>query len=375
MKIRFLSVAIAAVLVCGAANSKEPAKAPVAGKQATQAEINRLVERIEVLSRQLGEDGDVQVIVRRGQYAAMRALDHGDMEHRSLIEGHAQGRNGFLPGPGLGIVLAPNPAAAGVRIVAVTPDSPALAAGLRSADVLLSVDGKSIAGSGSKAVENARSLLGGLKQDQKVLLRYAREGKLHDTSVKADSIRRVMVLNRDGGKHRRPGLLAPDVAMEIERIGPIARCAKGDEDCGMPALFQAFRWQGLNLASIDASLGRYFGTDSGVLVLSSGPDLKGLQSGDVIRKIDGSTVQSPREVMRELREKHSGTRLQVEVLRDRKPMPVTLTVPKSRPLPFMIPPPPVPPAPPAPPRPPHAAPSALPAPPAPPTPPAAPPPP
>ena len=143
----------------------------------------------------------------------------------------------------------------------------------------------------------------------------------------------------------------------------------------MPALFQAFRWQGLNLASVDASLGRYFGTDRGVLVLSSGPDLKGLQSGDVIRKIDGSTVQSPREVMRELREKDSGSRLQVEVLRDRKPMPVTLTVPKSRPLPFMIPPPPAPPAPPAPPRPPHAAPSAMPAPPAPPTPPTAPPPP
>ena len=44
-------------------------------------------------------------------------------------------------------------------------------------------------------------------------------------------------------------------------------------------LAEAFRWNGLNLASVDAKLGRYFGTDRGVLVLSSGPDLAGLQAG------------------------------------------------------------------------------------------------
>lgn len=352
MKTRLLSLTIAALLACGAANASEPAKAPVADNQATRAEIDRLIERIETLSGQLGEDANVKVIVRRGGRNAPMAMPGEGMKRRVRIERMPHDANAPMArsGPGLGIVLAPNPAAAGVRIVAVTPDSPAGAAGLRSDDVVLAVDGHPVAGSGTRAVDNARELLSDLKQDQKVQIRYAREGKIHEASVKADSIRRVMVINRDGMQRRHAGMLPPDVEMELERIGPMAKCPPGDDDCGMPALFQAFRWQGLNLASVDASLGRYFGTSAGVLVLSSGPELKGLQSGDVIRLVEGRAVQSPRDVMRELRRRDAGSKLQLEVLRDRKPVALTLTVPKSRPLPFMAPP-----APPAPPTPPAAA--------------------
>lgn len=347
MKIRFLSLTIAAVLACGTAVALEPARAPVADKQATRAEIDRLIERIETLSGQLGEDANVQVIVRRGGRDAPMAMKRPDEGGERHIRIERMGPDAPMPrsGPGLGIVLAPNPAAGGVRIVAVSPESPAGVAGLRSDDVLISIDGKTVTGNGSRAVDNARELLGDLKQDQKVQLRYAREGKIHDASLKADSIRRVMVINRDGMRRKHEGMMPADLEMEIERIGPMANCPPGEEDCGMPALFQAFRWQGLNLASVDASLGRYFGTSAGVLVLSSGPELKGLQSGDVIRRIEGKAVQSPRDVMRKLRERDAGSSLQLEVLRDRKAMPLTLTVPKSRPLPFMAPPAPPPPPP------------------------------
>src|SRR3546814_7211570 len=54
------------------------------------------------------------------------------------------------------------------------------------------------------------------------------------------------------------------------------------KDCGTPALMSAFRWNGLNLATVDKQLGRYFGTDHGVLVLSNG-ELAGLHAGDVIQ--------------------------------------------------------------------------------------------
>jgi C-terminal processing protease CtpA/Prc len=282
------------------------------------------------------------------------------------------GMDSAAHGAGLGIVLAPNPAAAGVRVAAVTPDSPAMKAGLISNDVLLSIDGKPIPGKGAEAVEKVRESLGGLKIGQVVKLGYARQGKTYVASVTADSIRKVMMVNREfngpmgdmpgmddeGGMHRRHMMMMPaDVEMDIERMGPMHKCPADEVDCGMPALFQAFRWQGLNLASIDASLGRYFGTDKGVLVISNGPELKGLQSGDVVQRVAGAEVNSPRDVMRVLRDKESGAQLQFNLLRDRKPVAVTVTVPKSEPMRFMAPPaPPHPPAPPKPPRPPAAVP-------------------
>jgi membrane-associated protease RseP (regulator of RpoE activity) len=403
MKTRILPLLIAAALASGTALASEPANAPQAAtaeQKAAKAEIDRLVDRIKVLSKELGDDSDVRVIVRTGKHDGP-GWKEGGMDHDMMIErmgpeggkrkiriermgpgGHPEmhieegdhikfAPEAFKRGPGLGIVMAPNPAAAGVRIAAVTPESPAQKAGLRTDDVLLSVDGKTISGSGPAAVENARVLLGKLKQGQVVKLRYARQGKSFNADVKADEITRVFAFNRsermpgmaggDGEHHKRMMMLPRGIEMDIERMGPMKECKKGDDDCGLPAIYQAFRWQGLNLSSVDAGLGRYFGTDKGVLVLSSGPELKGLQSGDVIQRVAGKPVESPRDVMRELRDEKAGSQLKFDVLRDRKTTAVTVTVPKSRPLPFIEPAPapravpgvaPVPPVPPVQPTPP-----------------------
>jgi hypothetical protein len=139
--------------------------------------------------------------------------------------------------------------------------------------------------------------------------------------------------------------IAPEIRREIIRIGPDGKC-KGN-GCRAPMLMSAFRWNGLNLASVDAQLGRYFGADHGVLVLSNG-ELKGLQAGDVIQRIDGKPVADPREAMAALRGKPDGAKVAVDYLRDRKGGKTQVTVPKLMPLPF----PPEPPAAPSPPAPP-----------------------
>lgn len=389
MKSRTLALFIAAALAAGAAQASGKTPAPTAQQQATRAEIDRLVKRIEELSSQLGKDGDVRVIVRegRGPIAHGEFFEDGaDGERRVHIERiGADGAPMALPpgarkwkqdgvpgadfswnqGPGLGIVMAANTAASGVRIAAVTPDSPAMRAGIRTGDVLLQVNGKTITGNGSEAVENARRLIGKLAKGDVVKLRYARQGKTHDASVRADAIDRVMAFRRDaaaprarafvfedgssGKREHFEHLLPPGVEMEIQRLGPMRDCGKGKQDCGLPVIYEAFRWQGLNLASVDAGLGRYFGTQQGVLVLSSGEELKGLQSGDVIQRVGGTAVDSPREVMRALRDKEAGSQLRFDLMRDRRAAAVTVTVPASKPLPFM---PPAPPAPPAAPPPP-----------------------
>src|SRR3546814_16969034 len=139
----------------------------------------------------------------------------------------------------------------------------------------------------------------------------------------------------------------PKVGHEIIRDGPGTAC-KG-KDCGTPARMSAFRWNGLNLATVDKQLGRYFGTDHGVLVLSNG-ELAGLQAGDVIQRIDGKAVASPREAMAAMGDKPGGAKVTVDYLRDRKAGKAQVTVPKLAPLPL----PPAPPAPPKPPKPPKA---------------------
>jgi hypothetical protein len=409
MKLRLIPLFVAAALAAGSAQAAEktpvPAAKPTAQQQAARDEIDRLVKRIEELSKQLGDDGDVRVIVRKdhGGFDRPEAFDEWeggdrkrDMRIKRLgpgdapeampggkwkVEGVPPGDFG-MSGPGLGIVMAANAASTGVKIAAVTPDSPAMKAGIRSGDVVLQVNGKAIPGNGNDAVESARKMIGELKKGQVVKLRYARQGKTYDASIAADDIQRVLAFRREDFPRMHPGehwkhediehLLPPGMDVEIQRIGPRGDCGKGKKDCGMPMMYEAFRWQGLNLASIDSGLGRYFGTQKGVLVLSSGDDMKGLQSGDVIQKVGGAAVESPRDVMRALRDKEAGSKIAFEVLRDKRTMALNITVPEGRPLPFITPPP-APPAPPAPPPPPVAPRAAMPAPPAAPTPPPAPP--
>ena len=271
--------------------------------------------------------------------------------------------HGAASRPVLGVLLLADEGR-GVRVAGVTPASGAAKAGLKSGDRIVSVDGRQVLGSsGELRAQNLRTLLGKLDAGKKTRIGYLRDGRTASVDVMPSVGRSVFALSTAEGlggdfDFDFPDMpaIAPDVRREIIRIGPGIAC-KGN-DCDMPALMSAFRWNGLNLAAVDKQLGRYFGTDHGVLVLSNG-ELSGLQAGDVIQRIDGKPVTSPREAMAAMGNKPGGTRVAVDYLRDRKAGKAQVTVPKLAPLPL-------PPAPPAPP----AAPDAPPSPPAPPAPPA-----
>lgn len=375
---RVLALACAAALVVGLgpvlAADGDAAKAREL--DAARAELDRAARRVAELSRELGRP-----------HAASRMIEHRIARR-----------------PVLGVVLAAAPDR-GTRIAAVTPGSAASSAGLRGGDRLISVDGAAIAGTdGEDRLASARELLSDLSTDTAVTIGYMRDGKRAEAKVTPQVNERVMVfrslddgtrlarggvrmlrdgdglvtIEADGIEHLRPGIghrvlrghdgtvielddealdfdidrvedmaIAPQVRTQVIRLG---REACKDGHCAAPALLEAFRWNGLNLASVDKDLGRYFGTDTGVLVLSTGPELAGLQAGDVIRKVDGNAVTTPREAMAALRGKASGERVAVEYLRDRRAATAQVTVPEPRVL--NLPPPPAPPAPPAAPRPP-----------------------
>ncbi|MBU8976670.1 MULTISPECIES: PDZ domain-containing protein [unclassified Lysobacter] len=254
----------------------------------------------------------------------------------------------FARQPVLGVVLSPEPKA-GVRIAAVTPDSAAAKAGLRSGDVLTAINGKNLDQKDADArLEQARAQLRTLDVKSPIALAYTRDGRAATARATPQIGDRLLVTrDADGNPLARPmAIVAPQVRNELIRLD----CDPGDDDCRLPALTEAFRWNGLNLATVDAQLGRYFGTDRGVLVLSTGPELAGLQAGDVIQRIDNKPVNSPREAMAALRGKPADSRVGVTYLRDRKSATTQITVPKTAML--RIPRPPVPPLPPAAPKPP-----------------------
>ncbi|WP_345294419.1 PDZ domain-containing protein [Luteimonas vadosa] len=333
-----LAATLSVLLPVSAAHAQAPAPATGDDKElaAAREDLRRAAARVSELARKRGGDVDVRVERR--------------VERKPMI----------------GILMTPDEQG-GVRISGVTPDSAAAKAGLRSGDRLVSIAGTRILGSDGKLrVDNARKLLRGMEAGKPLRLGYLRDGREAAVNVTPKMDDQVFVWRDDGNSdgaldgpmfiardhdgdidietvlaERSPGV-APQIRREIVRIGPDGKC-KG-KDCDAPRLLSALRWNGLNLATVDARLGRYFGTDRGVLVLSTG-ELDGLQAGDVIQRIEGKAVSSPREVMDALRGKPDNARVAVTYLRDRKPATSQLTVPRTL---HALPP--LPPAPPSPPR-------------------------
>jgi len=290
-----IALALAGTVAAQTATPKARSSASDAATQAqldaAHRDLEQAARRVAELSRKLGHPARPEVTFQRR------------IENKPVI----------------GVVLAPD-AQAGVRVAGITPDSGAAKAGLKAGDRITAVSGTQVLGStGELRMENARKLFTGLDEGKPVRIDYMRAGKAATVNVTPRIDQDVFWVGGAG----EPSIVLNDVPgvgdgirQELIRIGPRGDC-KG-RHCKVPMIAEAFRWSGLNLASVDPKLGRYFGTDRGVLVLSAGEELAGLQPGDVIRKIDGKAVDSPRDAMEALRAKEPNAMALVEYMRDRK---------------------------------------------------------
>lgn len=369
--IPILTLLLAAALpLAASAQSPAPPAPTAAATAASDAEQARLREQLEAARARLDESA-------REVAELARKLGQDDARHRVEIRRFGARR------PMLGFVMGTS-ADAGVRLEAVTPEGPAAKAGLQSGDVITAIDGQRLdAAEPAARIGQARRLLGDLEDGQTVALDYLRDGRAASITATVEPVAPFAFI---GGPDSEQMRIAMDAArgemdlarqhieVEIERIGDaeaMADIARRVQRIG-PILeesvrFDAWRWQGLRLAPLDADLGRYFGAQAGVLVLKAeGEALKGLRSGDVIQRIGGAAVEQPRDAMRLLADAEPGARLQLELLRDRRRVEVELTAPAQPDVMRWIEAPPAPPAPPSPPPAPAKAPPPPPAPPAPP---------
>lgn len=293
----------------------------------------------------------------------------GDDANASALHYLADSKRGMLG-------MAVSPGASGLRVDAVTPGGPAERAGLKAGDTIDTVNGKPV-GTGGGASPDA---LWRAETGKPIALGVDRDGKSREVRITPERLQAAdwqdiarqaeLAANEATARVRSPEFQRQirqsiDDAMKNAAAAHEAAIQAGGRE--RQWIISMSPWWGLNLAPLNPDLGRYFGTDRGVLVLSrSDKQFPGLQPGDVITDVGGKSVAQPEDVLRALRQARTDSRVRLVLRRHGKPVTLAMHVPPQW---GALPPPPPPPAPTVPPPPAPPPPPSITAPPVPPAPP------
>lgn len=272
-------------------NAPNPPNPPNIDQAALQARLNDAQRRLEVAAQQL---------------AALSAQMQGPMMQRMQ-------RFEMLAGPPhvlIGLQLESSKGEPGARVREVSPGGPAEEAGVRTGDLIVAVNGADIKGRDPalRVIEQ----LHGVKPGDKVDLRVSRDGKVRNVTLTA---RPSMNDAFFAGRIRLPHIEVQNFKGLSGWDGPVI--------IGGPVA-------DMELAKLTPALGRYFGTDSGVLVVRAPPKgALGLQDGDVIQSIDGRKPVDSSHVVRILGSYDPGEKITLKVVRQHREISFATTVPKE----------------------------------------------
>jgi len=210
---------------------------------------------------------------------------------------------------------------AGVEILGVSPGGAAAEAGLHAGDVITTVNKEALsADSGQEANDKLLDFLSGVEQGDTLDVEYLRDGRVLNAVVSPRRMdARVFEFRGPGSDFQFP---AP----------PHAPAAPTGSAFGQ-FLFMSGSggWGDMEMVSLSEDLGRYFGTDEGVLVVSAPQDesLK-LKDGDVIQSIDGRKPKSVEHTIRILGSYQSGESLELKIMRDKRRQTLKIQIPDNR---------------------------------------------
>ncbi len=207
----------------------------------------------------------------------------------------------------------------GIGIVGVTPESAADDAGLRAGDIITAVNDESMtAASSSEANKLLLDFMQGVEEGDELKVEYLRNGNAGTVELSP----RVMEMHAFAWAPHA----GQDFASRIPGVPNIVKEFKFER--GFP--FMGGAWGSMELVELNEGLGKYFGTDSGLLVVSA-PKSESLelQEGDVIQSIDGRTPTDVRHAMRILNSYESGESLELGIMRDKKTRTLDVTVPAN----------------------------------------------
>jgi len=208
----------------------------------------------------------------------------------------------------------------GVEVDGITPGGAAEEAGLLAGDVITAINGEILSAQSSAAA--SRKLLdfmAGVEDGDVLDVEYLRKGKTAQVELTPRPTPSASFsFNFDGQNFAVPS--APNA--------PYA-----------PQVY-AYRWMDrsrghgfgdMELVELNESLGRYFGADSGLLVIKAPRDNAfKLQDGDVILRIDGREPKDLLHAVRILSSYEVGETVNIEIMRDKRKQTITVEVPDNR---------------------------------------------
>jgi membrane-associated protease RseP (regulator of RpoE activity) len=263
-------------------------------------------------------------------------LGAGAMGQGMVFRAPGPGPGGPGPGPvfferfGHGVVglqLDTKSGTSGARVDEVSPGGPADEAGIRPGDIIVAVNGAPI--SGRDTARQALERLRGVAPNTSVSLSVARDGKTRrlELTTRPAFFYSYQVGGPAGGPMPPMPPMPPGSQGGPGQVVAVSRFRQLPDFQAMSA-----ETAGMVLASLTPGLGAYFGTSSGVLVLRApSDDVFRLEDGDVIVSIGGREPRNGFHATEILGTYMPGERLVLAIVRHKKPMTLTLTLPKAAP--------------------------------------------
>jgi serine protease Do len=211
----------------------------------------------------------------------------------------------------------------GAEVTNVAKDSPADKAGIKQGDVVLDYDGTAVEG-----IEQITRLVRETPVGRQVKISVWRNGAVQTltASIEASRSSALSAMPRNMGVHREGAYLVfpDDDGGQIQIRPPVMN---------MPFLMTlqnpALGIEGESLRSQE-QLADFFGVKDGVLVKlvrkNSAAEKAGMKAGDVVVKVDDSTVSTSQDITRALRALGSKRTFTVTVVRNKREIPLTVTL-------------------------------------------------
>jgi serine protease Do len=191
----------------------------------------------------------------------------------------------------------------GLEVKRVDENSPAAKAGLKENDVILEVNGKAI-----EDIEQFQTSIGEMPPGTKVSLTIWRKGAKQTVAATLDS--------RPENLFFFSGPDFPDAPIPPMPQVPFGGAAP------FPSLPGNAPMVGFEGEALNPQLAQFFGVKEGVLVRSVNPktpaERAGLKAGDVVVKVNGTPVTTPREITGLVRASRNRKSISFTVVRDKK---------------------------------------------------------